>query len=218
MNRVFSNVWDEITRTCVAVAEHVKRRRKTSGSALAPAQSAKVAQPGLQRPRPMLLALEARVMFDGAAVSTAADMFHPVEPIASPDTSAHAEVAIPADVAAREITPPAITVREGDPAQNGGRKEVAFIDTAVADYQSLVAGVRAGVEVVLIDASQNGLTQMAEWSQSHCGYDAIHVLSHGAEGTLLLGRDTVTQASLANAGVQAELAHLGQALTARSSR
>jgi len=94
------------------------------------------------------------------------------------------------------------------------RKEVVFIDTAVADWQTLANGVRAGVEVVLIDASQSGLTQMAEWAKTHRGYDAIHVLSHGSLGTVNLGRDTLNQSSLASAGVQAELAQLGQALTA----
>ena len=55
---------------------------------------------------------------------------------------------------------------------------------------------------------------MAAWAQTHDGYDAIHILSHGAQGTLQLGRDTVTQSSLSDAGVQAELATLGQALMA----
>lgn len=105
-------------------------------------------------------------------------------------------------------------LRDADPQQNNDRREVAFIDKGVADYQTLVDGVRTGVEVVLLDAGQDGLAQMAWWAQSHSSYDAIHVLSHGSEGTLRLGRNTITQSSLSDAGVQAELATLGQALTA----
>lgn len=226
MNRTFSSVWSEITRTYVAVAENVRRRGKASRGSVdetTAAPGGEIARSGLLRPRPMPLALEVRFMFDGAGVVAVGDIVHTLEPTAQPDTSAHAEaLARPAELApaavsteapAREATPPAVTVREVDPAQNGGRKEVAFIDTAVADYQTLVDGVRAGVEVVLIDSSQSGLAQMAEWATRHSGYDAIHVLSHGTEGTLQLGRDTVTQASLANASAQAELAQLGQALT-----
>jgi hypothetical protein len=65
------------------------------------------------------------------------------------------------------------------------RHEVAFIDSSITDYQSLLAGIRPGVEVVLLDAAQDGLAQMAAWAQSHTGFDAIHVLSHGAESQLL---------------------------------
>jgi len=104
-------------------------------------------------------------------------------------------------------------IRAADPALDGGKKEVAFIDTAVADYQTLVDGVRPGVEVVLIDSNQRGLAQMAQWAENHSGYDAVHVLSHGSAGTLHLGQDTLTESSLSDAGVQTELAQLGRALT-----
>ena len=96
----------------------------------------------------------------------------------------------------------------------GERKEVAFIDTSVTDFQSLVDGVRPGVEVVLLEAGQNGLAQMAEWARTHSGYDAIHVLSHGATGRLRLGSDTVDLTSLNDVDVQTQLAALGQSLTA----
>jgi fibronectin-binding autotransporter adhesin len=99
--------------------------------------------------------------------------------------------------------PPAPTLSE--------RKEVAFIDTSVADYQTLVDGIRPGVEVVLLDAGRDGLTQMAEWAQSHTGYDAIHVFSHGSEGALQLGTLRLTAGNLPNHAGQ--LATLGAALT-----
>ncbi|MDD2729786.1 DUF4347 domain-containing protein, partial [Malikia sp.] len=94
------------------------------------------------------------------------------------------------------------------------RKEVAFIDTGVTGWETLAGGVRPGVDVVLLDAGQSGLAQMAEWAANHSGYDAIHVLGHGAQGAVLLGSDSVTHASLANQDVQEKLAALGQALTA----
>jgi len=53
-----------------------------------------------------------------------------------------------------------------DPAVDGGRKEVVFIDTSVADYQILAASIRPGVEVELIGGGDDGLAQMAEWGKS----------------------------------------------------
>ncbi|SER79006.1 DUF4347 domain-containing protein, partial [Giesbergeria anulus] len=101
-------------------------------------------------------------------------------------------------------------LREADPVANAGRKEVVFIDTSVAHYQTLVDGVKAGVEVVLLDGSADGLAQMAAWAQGKSGYDAIHLLSHGAPGMVRLGAFDLNQATQdERAG---ELAALGAAL------
>ncbi|GAB3427317.1 Ig-like domain-containing protein [Massilia solisilvae] len=97
---------------------------------------------------------------------------------------------------------------------NVARKEVVFIDTAVADYLSLEAAVRPGVEVVRIDGGQDGLAQLATWAQTHSGYDAIHILSHGTAGTLRIGTDEVNTANVASAPVRDQFAALGQALNA----
>jgi fibronectin-binding autotransporter adhesin len=104
-------------------------------------------------------------------------------------------------------------LREADPVSNGGRREVVLIDIGVADWQTLAEGVRPGVELVLIGGSQDGLAQMAEWAETHAGYDAIHVLSHGSAGALSLGSETLTAARLSDAAVKEELAQLGRALT-----
>ncbi|CAO3383243.1 DUF4347 domain-containing protein [Azospirillum argentinense] len=101
-------------------------------------------------------------------------------------------------------------LRAADPAANGGRKEVVFVDGGVADWQALVAGVGAGVEVVLLNGAVDGLAQMAAWAAGKEGYDAIHVLSHGAEGQLRLG--TLVLDTAAVSARSAELAALGGAL------
>ncbi len=148
-----------------------------------------------------LLSLEQRFMFDGAAVATAADAAH-----AQPDPHAAAMVA--------EAAAAVHQVREVDPARNDGKKEVAFVDTSVANYKMLEAGIRAGVEIVEIDGSRSGLAQIAAWAASHEGYDAVHILSHGAAGKVYLGSDTLSASTLGDTGVQAELAQLGHALKA----
>ena len=148
-------------------------------------------------------------MFDAAAALTATDLQNTLD---TQHTDARAADSLAKFAIAATVSVP-VEVRAVDPALNNGRKEVAFIDTGVADYQTLVDGIRAGVEVVLLDAGQDGLAQMAVWAQSHTGYDAVHVLSHGADGTLYLGRDILNQAQLADAGVQSALIALGKSLT-----
>ncbi|WP_041785560.1 DUF4347 domain-containing protein [Rhodospirillum centenum] len=87
---------------------------------------------------------------------------------------------------------------------------MAFIDRGIADWRTLAAGVKPGVETVLLDAGEDGLARMAAWARTRQGYDAIHVFSHGSAGTLILGAlvlDAVTAGARA-----ADLATLGAAL------
>jgi len=114
------------------------------------------------------------------------------------------------EAAAALAEPTYQVLREADPSQTGGRREVAFIDTSVADYQTLVDGVRPGVEVVLLDGAGDGLAQMAAWAEGKSGYDAIHVLSHGNQGSVQLGILSLDTAAVA--GRTAELAAVGAAL------
>ncbi len=104
----------------------------------------------------------------------------------------------------------AVILRMAEPAQNNGKKEVVFIMDNVADWQTIAADIKPGIEVVLLDNSQDGLTQMAVWAQDHRGYDAIHIISHGSSGSLLLGSTTLTSTNLNSYASQ--LAGIGNSL------
>jgi hypothetical protein len=153
--------------------------------------------PRRKRPNLGLLALEPRWMFDGAALADAAHV--------APDTTAKALI---------PDAPAPVQVRAADPALDGGRKEVVFVDTAVADYQTLEAAVKPGIEIVEIDGGQSGLAQMAKWAETHSGYDSMSILSHGDDASVTLGTDVLTGARLSDVMVQAELAEIGHALKA----
>lgn len=158
--------------------------------------------------RPLILALEPRIMFDGAA---AADAAH----VAADAAAAHAAPHTAADAAAKaqiDAAPVPVAVREADPSKDNGKKEVVFIDTAVADYQKLVEAVRPGVEIRLIDTSQNGLAQIAKWAETHSDYDSIQIFSHGRDGVIALGGSTLSASTISHADIQAELTEIGHAL------
>lgn len=155
--------------------------------------------------------LEPRILFDGAIAATVNDTAaETTEPTAS-----HAGAAADQNTQDTQATATQdIDVAAVADGATSPRKEVAFVDTSVKDYETLVAGIKPGVEVVLIDGSQNGLQQIADWAASHSGYDAIHIFSHGSEGKVNLGTQVLTDASLKSGEVQAQLAALGAALTA----
>ncbi len=165
---------------------------------------------------PRMIALEPRFLFDGAAAATIVDATHqsvhpaPTPHGADPLAEALANHVLPADPTAAVGAP--TQLRAADPSKDGGKKEAVFVDTSVSNWQALAKGVRAGVEVELIDGGQSGLAQMAKWAQNHTGYDAIHILSPGGEASLRIGSDTVTSADLSSTTAQVELAEIGHAL------
>ncbi|WP_023640845.1 putative Ig domain-containing protein [Dickeya zeae] len=183
---------------------------------------------------PIGYALEARMLFDGAIVATAEQTTETqtttsqtttsqttTTQTASADTAtqsdnSHADgTTDQADTSSQHTSTQSATADSHDVAAVAtgatAHKEVVFIDTSVADYQTLVDQVPAGTEVVLLDSSKDGLTQMAEWAQTHSGYDAIHIISHGSEGQVSLG--TLTLNTTTAASRSADLATLGSALT-----
>ncbi|MEW6759281.1 MAG: DUF4347 domain-containing protein [Pseudomonadota bacterium] len=92
------------------------------------------------------------------------------------------------------------------------RQENAFINGNLADFQTLIAGMRPGIDVVVLDPAGDGLAQIARALAGHTGLDAIHLVGHGAAGLLQLGEVTLDADYLkANAGV---LADIGAALAA----
>lgn len=169
--------------------------------------------------QPLGYLLEPRMLFDGAVAATVATTDTSTATHATSDSTEHNTAAATHDSTTTtdsHSTPAQDAVATSTAADSQTavmRKEVAFIDTSVTDYQTLVNGIKPGVEVVLLDGSKDGLQQIAGWAATHSGYDAIHILSHGSEDTLYLGTNTITDASLKSADIQAELATVGKALT-----
>ncbi|WP_271411397.1 DUF4347 domain-containing protein [Pseudomonas sp. Q1-7] len=142
------------------------------------------------------------MMFDGAVAATVADTAAS-QPTDTPDAqdSATSELSTHDGLAA---TPTAGT---GDQ-----RQEVVFIDNGVKDFQQLVAAIKPGTEVVVLDGSKDGLRQIADYLDGRSGLDAIHIISHGAEGQVLLGTSVLDMGSLQQRA--GDLAAIGDALKA----
>jgi hypothetical protein len=78
-----------------------------------------------------------------------------------------------------------------DPANNDlvitTRKEIVFIEDNVADIETLIAGIGSGKEIVILDATRDGMHQIAQALAGRSGIDALHIVSHGSEGAVSLG-------------------------------
>ncbi|TLT02521.1 DUF4347 domain-containing protein, partial [Aliarcobacter cibarius] len=141
--------------------------------------------------KPIISALEQRILFDGAAIATAVDAL---------DESSFSS----------NNNNPQATSTQNDVTQNNAensvhkiqvqavqgfettRREVAFVDVTVSDYQTLVDGVGEGVEVYLVSS----LDDINSILKSETNIDGIHILSHGNVGEITVGNDVLNQNTL----------------------
>jgi VCBS repeat-containing protein len=156
----------------------------------------------LTRSKPAPLALEPRLIFDG-------DVAKGTEHLAAAAFDLPADGAHPIDHGAQsELVEKIVPVLPEAPAA----KEIVFVDTGVADWQTLVANIKPGAQVILIDPAQDGFSQIQSALDGVSGVSAIHIISHGAEGSLTLGSTSYTAENLT--GQDAALCAIGQSLTA----
>ena len=129
---------------------------------------------GPVRHRPAPLALEKRVMFDGAGTAE----------LAAAALDRHTEAAIRQAEPVVDVpaVPPVVM-----PPIATDRHEVVFIVDNVAGADALKAAVPVGAEVHLLSGRGDALAEMAGVLAGRSGLDAIHLISHGSDGRIELG-------------------------------
>ena len=76
-------------------------------------------------------------------------------------------------------------------------QEIIFIDRGVEDYQSLVNGVKPGIEIVVLDSNRDGIEQITEVLTQN-PFARVHIVSHGSPGCLYLGNSELNLDNLDN--------------------
>ena len=87
---------------------------------------------------------------------------------------------------------------------------VVFVDATLPNWRELLKGVPENSEVVVLDASKNGIAQMADYLNDKVGVGAVHILSHGGDGYLLLGNTMLSSHNIDD--YQAKLAQINKAI------
>ncbi len=159
------------------------------------------------------IALEPRFMFDAAGAATGAEAASDAQAQAEAD-AAHAQDS-QGSAEHHADTSPVDTSTSDTPAPAGAepatRREVIVVDSSVSGWQDLVSDLAPGTETILIDGSQGGIDQLVAALKGETGIDALHILSHGDKGTILLGTDVLNADTLA--AYNDALATIGQALS-----
>ncbi|WP_017774984.1 DUF4347 domain-containing protein [Paraburkholderia kururiensis] len=97
-----------------------------------------------------------------------------------------------------------------DTAAQSGDRQVVFVNSNVANYQTLLSGVPQGTQVVILDTSKDGLVQIDQYLQQHPGVSAIHLVSHGSDGNVQIGSTWLNAGDIS--AYSAELAQIGAAM------
>ena len=148
-----------------------------------------------------MLALEPRVLFDGAAVVTGAEV---VDVIEAGDVSDIADLngaglggagPVLADEVSRDAQ---LLVAMADVGESGKQQnEIAVVDTGIENYQSILDSIGDDIEVVLIDNKKDGIEQIAAVLAGRHDVDSVHIISHGRAGVLNLGTATLNADTIA---------------------
>ena len=88
---------------------------------------------------------------------------------------------------------------------------LVFIDSRVNDHETLISNLPTNVGWHLLDAGQDGIGQMQNILANYSALDAIHVISHGATGTLHLGSAVIDADKVSD--YQSHLNAIGASLT-----
>ncbi|MDB5811409.1 MAG: hypothetical protein JWN94_3531, partial [Betaproteobacteria bacterium] len=132
--------------------------------------------------RTRMLALEPRMMFDGALAADVAHVDAPQKPVETPPAIA--------EKSANE--------RLAEPAP-GAPKTVIFVDFRVADAPDLLAGIAQNATVVTIGPDENGVQKIADTLARMQNVASVQILSHGGPGFIDLGTAKLDQPALAGA-------------------
>lgn len=159
------------------------------------------------------IALEPRILFDGAALATGAEVVQDTTTQDQPGVpDAKSETGTDSSTNTEASKSEAIWSSGLSLSTPSDRKEIVFIDTRVANYQTLMDGIDPAAEVILLDHTRDGIEQMSEVLSHRSDIDAIHVISHGNQGRMILGTGDLNVESMQRVYVD-ELAMINRALS-----
>ncbi|WP_284404234.1 Ig-like domain-containing protein [Pseudomonas syringae] len=134
------------------------------------------------------------MLFDGAVAATVAEA---AQPDSQPTSDASAKSAEQANSATDHHTQAQASSDVAVPPAAVPGSTVVFVDSRVKDSASLLAGVAPGAQVVELDATKDGLQQIADYLGSHQGVSSVQIIAHGNSGDLWLGNSYVSADNIA---------------------
>lgn len=160
------------------------------------------------RPRrlPPLMELEPRLMFDGAALAniveaTSADGVNEATS-EKPARDSQSSQSMPEDAGSGETADDHQSVTNalvalGAPAAGyEAPRQVVIIDGGISDVDGILKAVPASADVYVLPTDRNGVALIADILSQYEDLDAVHLVSHGKDGGVMLGASTLDAVSV----------------------
>jgi hypothetical protein len=178
------------------------------------------------RRRTRMIALEPRMLFDGAlgidlgAKTTALlrgdTSFDAADPAPTPAAPEPQRAEGNEKSAAKVVEKAAEkTIEALEKLPGAERKELVFVDTSVEDYQELLKDLNPNAKVVLLDPARDGVKQILDALENESDVGAIHIVSHGSSGQLQLGT-SILDATTMRTQFAEQLSKIGTHLSAEA--
>ena len=87
---------------------------------------------------------------------------------------------------------------------NNVRQELVFVDTAVKNYQELLNDIykqsdaERNIQVILLDNQTDGIQQITQALSQQHNLDAVHLITHGSDGSIDMGNSQLDFQTLIN--------------------
>lgn len=165
-----------------------------------------------KQPRRTMMALEPRIMFDGAAVETAVDTVTDPGSLVQDNAIVDQDAAKLAQALA-DYVPPAAEAKTVDSdlsetksadyqplttdiSSTADVHQVVVVDWTVADYQTLIAGMDPSMPVIVLQPGHSGLSGLADALSAYKNLDAVHLVTEGHGGAIQLGLHWIDDAAV----------------------
>lgn len=82
------------------------------------------------------------------------------------------------------------------------RREIVVVNDNIDDYQTLIDAIEASsdedrdIEIFVLDSTESGVEQLSALLSEQSNISALHILTHGTNGTFVLGSETLDSESL----------------------
>jgi len=136
--------------------------------------------------------LEARQLFSDGIEAVVAQELPPPQPATYIDI----------DSTSNSTAQSGDTANVSNPVQDGVRQELVFVDTDVKNYQELLNDIynqsdaERNIQVILLDNNSDGIQQITQALSQYNNLDAVHLISHGSDGSIDIGNSPFNFESL----------------------
>ncbi|MGD0142325.1 MAG: DUF4347 domain-containing protein, partial [Rhizomicrobium sp.] len=98
------------------------------------------------------------------------------------------------------------------PAHNDTGAQIVFVDPGIHDLSALLAGIKPGMDVVMLDPNRDALDQIAETLNGQRNVASVNIIAEGSSGQIDFSSGALSLGNITNGSHVSDFAALGKVL------